>query len=170
MIANSLPRRLLQFGRFEAHAAASIAGLVGGAAYLAAQTLFAAADPAVSAWAPVQRIGAILLGADAAPPAPPSPGPVMGIALLIHAALCVIYGRFIGLIVRRFDLPRAMLIGAILGLMLFGLNLFVIAPSAFPWFADARTLATALDHVLFGSIAAAGCVLLRRRDRGSIIL
>lgn len=170
MISDSFSRRTLPIARFDAQAAATIAGLIGGTAYLAAQTFFALLDAEVTAWAPLQRIGAMVLGADAAPPSRLSPVPVIGMALLIHTVLSIIYGHFIGMVVRRFDMLRACLLGAIVGLMLFGLNLFVIAPGAFPWFDGARTLTTAADHMLFGGVTAAGCVLLRRRDHGTITI
>jgi hypothetical protein len=164
MTADSIDARRWQFPRFGAPVAATVAGLLGGIVYLAAQACAAALNPATTAWVPLERISAILLGPGAAPPSLDAPVATVGFAFLIHAALCVVYGRMIGLMVLRLDLPRAGLTGALVGLALFGLNLFVIAPSAFPWFDYARTISTGVDHVLFGVVVAIGCVLLRRGD------
>lgn len=139
------------------------AGLFAGAAYLAAQVSFTGLARTGGGAEPLQRIAAILLGPDAAPPPAEINFTILGMAFLIHFALAMVYGRLLAEVVWRRPLLPAVAIGAVLGLALFGLNFEIIAPAAFPWFEDSVRAATLLDHALFGALAAAACVLLRRR-------
>lgn len=146
--------------------AGTLSGLFAGAAYLVAQISFAATVRGGQGWEPLQRIAAILLGPDAAPPPAEISLAIAGMALLIHFPLAAVYGRIADLLVRGRTLGRAALLGGLLGLAIFGLNFWLIAPSAFPWFEQSRDLVTAFDHVLFGAAAGLACAFLRRRPRG----
>jgi len=139
------------------------AGLVAGIAYLLAQGLYATALLHGSGSEPFQRIAAMLLGPDAAPPPAEWTSRAVGIALIIHLPLSAIYGRLIDMLVMCVDnMGAAGLLGGIAGAVLYILNRCVIAPLVFPWFDASRTLMTAADHVLFGVIAGLVCLTLRR--------
>jgi hypothetical protein len=142
-----------------------LAGAVAGAAYLAAQVSFSAAVRPGGAAEPLQRIAAMLLGADAAPPPAEFTFTMFGMALIIHLALSMVFGRLVSTLVWRRRAGPALLIGALTGVALYALDFGFIAPHAFPWFADSLRLATALDHALFGCVAAAVCTALYRRPR-----
>ncbi len=140
------------------------AGLLAGVAYLLAQVLFALWSGGTGS-EPVQRIAAILLGPDAAPPPAEWSATVCGIALIIHLPLSALYGRVVDVVVMAIDdMFAAALAGAVVGALMYVLHRWFIAPVAFPWFEASRSAATALDHVLFGVVAALGCVVLRRRQ------
>lgn len=143
-----------------------VAGLVAGAAYLAAQVSFTGLAHAGGSAEPLQRTAAILLGAGMAPPPAELNFTIFGMALIIHFGLAMAYGRLLAEAVWRRPLLPAVAIGALLGVALYGLNFELIAPSAFPWFEEAVRGTTLLDHVMFGALAAAVCVLLRRRFGG----
>jgi hypothetical protein len=140
-----------------------LCGLIAGSAYLIAQMGFAATVRGGEGWEPMQRIAAILMGPDTAPPPSEVSVTVAVIALLIHFPLAMLYGRLIDRLVRGSALPSSALLGAAAGLAIYGLNFGLIAPFTFPWFEQSRDLITALDHVLFGLTAAVSSVLLRRR-------
>jgi hypothetical protein len=140
-----------------------LAGLVAGAAYLGAQMMFAVTVHDGSGWEPLQRMGAMLLGDEAAPPGRWSGG-MIGISLLIHFGLAIVYGRLVDSLVRGRPLVPALVRGAAFGLLLYGVNYWLIAPVAFPWFAEGRSATALLDHVLFGAVAAGAYVVLRRRQ------
>lgn len=144
-----------------------LAGLVAGTAYLAAQATFTAAAHTGGAAEPLQRIAAILLGPNAAPPPADLDPTILGMGLLIHYALAMVYGRLVGGLVGGRGLTAAALIGAATGLSLYLLNFELIAPSAFPWFADSITVVTVADHLLFGVVAAATFTALRGRSRAA---
>lgn len=146
-----------------------LGGLVAGAAYLLGQVGLTGAIRQGAMAEPLQRIAAILLGPDAAPPPADLDFTIAGMALLIHFALAMVYGRVISEFVAGRRFGTGVLIGAITGLGLYVLNFYVLAPTAFPWFEGALRMVTAVDHLLFGAIAAATALVLQgswpaRRD------
>ena len=140
-----------------------LCGLVAGVAYLAAQMSFSALSSSGNAWEPLQRIAAILLGEDAAPPSADVTVTIVGMALLIHFALAVVFGRIVDWVVRGSTLVRGALRGAAVGAVIYVLDFWLLAPLAFPWFGQSRGLATTADHLLFGAVAAVSCLLIRMR-------
>ncbi|MBC5785432.1 hypothetical protein H8N03_20965 [Ramlibacter sp. USB13] len=141
-----------------------VAGLVGGAAYLVAQVSFTGLAGSGGA-APLQRIAAMLMGPDTAPPPTGLNFTVFGMAMIVHFSLAMAYGRLIGALVWRRRHGAATLVGAAIGLALFALNFGWIAPLAFPWFSESLVPVTIANHLLFGALTAAVCVALR--DRGA---
>jgi hypothetical protein len=158
----ALPRRGMA-----APPAGVLAGLVAGTAYLAAQVTFTGAAQAGGAAEPLQRIAAILLGPDVAPPPADLDPTILGMALLIHYGLAMVFGRIVGGLVGERSLTAAALVGGATGLGLYLLNFALIAPSAFPWFADAITVVTVADHLLFGVVAGVVFAALRGRGRAA---
>jgi hypothetical protein len=142
-----------------------IGGLVAGAAYLVAQVSFTAAAHPGGAAEPLQRIAAMLMGPEAAPPPSGFSFTVFGMALIIHFALAMVFGRVVSVLVWRRRAGPGVLLGALTGLALYALNFGLIAPLAFPWFDDSIRAVTLADHVLFGAVAAAVCMALRRPSR-----
>jgi hypothetical protein len=138
-------------GRLGDRAASGIAGLVAGLAYLGAQmslsTVLGLGGPAAS----LQRIGAILLGPDAAPPGQTAfVETAMG--LLIHLPLSLVLGFLIGALVQGRSAPVAAARGAAVGVGFFVVAFYLVAPSVFPWFLEVRNVGTALDHAMFGAL------------------
>jgi len=142
-----------------------VSGVIAGAAYLAAQVSFTAAARSGSAAEPLQRIAAMLMGPDAAPPPAEFTYTVLGMALIIHFALAMVFGRVVSVLVWRHRALPGVLVGAGIGLALYALDFGLIAPLAFPWFEDSVRAVTLADHVLFGAVAAALCIALRRTVR-----
>jgi hypothetical protein len=140
--------------------AAGVAGLVAGVAYLGVQMGFSTVLGLGGALASLQRIAAILLGPDALAP---DPGPTdLAMGLLIHLPLSLLAGYFIGHMVRSRYALTAAAIGAVIGLVFYGLAFYVIAPSAFPWFVDVRNAATGANHMMFGAITGYLAIALQR--------
>jgi hypothetical protein len=142
-----------------------LGGVIAGAAYLVAQVSFTAAARPGSAAEPLQRIAAMLMGPDAAPPPAEFTFTVLGMALIIHFALAMVFGRVVSVLVWQRRAGPGVLLGALTGLALYALNFLLIAPVAFPWFADSIRAVTIADHVLFGAVAAAVAIGLRRPAR-----
>jgi hypothetical protein len=88
--------------------------------------------------------------------------------LLIHLGLSVVFGRIVAAVVWKRGWVAGLALGGAVGLVLFLVNFHVVAPSAFPWFAESISAVTAADHVLFGVVAAATCLLLRDRAAGAM--
>lgn len=139
------------------------AGVIAGAGYLVAQSLFTGLARTGGMAEPLQRIAAILMGPDAAPPPAELNFTVFGMAMIIHFALAMVFGRVVGTFACGRPLARAVPIGAIVGLALYLFNFHLLAPLAFPWFDGALSVLTAADHVLFGALAGAVCAVLTRQ-------
>lgn len=142
-----------------------IGGVVAGFAYLVAQVSFTAATPSGTAAEPLQRIAAVLMGPDAAPPPAEFTFTILGMALIIHFGLAMTFGRIVAAVVWRRRTAMGILAGSLAGLALYAVNFGWIAPAAFPWFENSIRWVTVLDHLLFGAVAAAVCLALRRPRR-----
>ncbi len=127
-----------------------IAGLVAGAAYLVAQVSLSTAMRPGTVAEPLQRIAAMLMGLDPAPPPTEITSTMFGKALIIHFALSMAFGRIVSTVWRRRS-GAGIFLGALAGLVLYGVNFGLIAPTAFPWFADSLRWSTAANHALFGA-------------------
>lgn len=89
--------------------------------------------------------------------APAIAAPAVAIAILIHLLLSAIYGAIFGAVapkVRALRNDRKALIGAatVFGLLIWIVNFFVIAPVAFPWFAETNQVVQFVAHALFGAV------------------
>lgn len=136
-------------------------GLVAGLAYLLAQVGFTVAVHPGTAAEPLQRIAAILLGPDAAPPPAEFTLVMFGMALIIHFGLAMVFGRLVSVLAWRRSTGVGILVGALVGLAVYVLDFVLIAPHAFPWFLDSIRAVTLADHALFGGVAAAVALALR---------
>ena len=108
--------------------------------------------------------------------APAIAAPAVAIAVLIHLVLSAIYGAMFGALaptVRALRDDRRALIGAatVFGLLIWIVNFFVIAPVAFPWFAETNGVVQFFAHTLFygtvlGLLLAVTMIRAGRRARG----
>lgn len=140
-----------------------IGGVVAGAAYLLAQVSSSAALRPGTAAEPLQRIAAMLMGPDVAPPPAEFTFTVLGMSLIIHFGLSMTFGRFISVLAWGRSTGAGILVGALVGLALYAVNFGLLAPAAFPWFEDSLRWWTMANHALFGAVAAAVCLALRSR-------
>lgn len=157
----AVPTQAASLSRHPDAVAGVLCGLVAGAAYLLAQMLFVAAVGG-SIWEPLQRIAAMLLGPNAAPPPADMSNTIAGIGLLVHFGLAIVYGRATEWLVRGSAAVPAAIKGAALGGGLYLLNFWLIAPTSFAWFAGSPVLVTLVDHLLFGAVAGFSCQQIRR--------
>ncbi len=146
-------------------AASVTAGIAAGIAYVAVVSLFGlgATD---SAWGPAHRIAAIVLGPSVLATAPGFPPQVVVVATALHLVLSALYGVLVGWLVHSMHTAAALAVGLAFGLVMFGINFYVVAPTLFPWFVEVRTLSTALANALFGVLVAGTYVTLRRPRSG----
>jgi hypothetical protein len=156
----------MRFRGLSDESAAGWAGVIAGALYLIAQMIFVALLRGESAWFPLQRISAFLLGPDVLPPPAEISQTVAGFALLIHFILAFCFGRMIALVVRRLPMTPGWVVGAACGLGIYVVNFYVLAPLIFPWFVESQGGITLLDHALFGVTAALAFAVLRRGGAG----
>jgi hypothetical protein len=86
--------------------------------------------------------------------APAIAAPEIAIAGLTHLVLSAIYGAVFGAVASKVGALRSnriALIGAatVFGLLIWIVNFFVIAPVAFPWFAQTNGVVQFIAHTLF---------------------
>ena len=114
-------------------------------------------------------------GGSASVSAPAIAAPEIAIAGLTHLVLSAIYGAVFGAVaskVRALSNDKKALIGAAtaFGLLIWIVNFFVIAPAAFPWFAETNGVVQFFAHTLFygtvlGLLLAVTMIPARRRAR-----
>jgi uncharacterized membrane protein YagU involved in acid resistance len=132
----------------------AIGGIVAGLVFAMFEMIVAAATMGPEAFfMPLRMIGAIVLGSAVLEPAYSLIG--AGLAgLAVHMVIAVIYGAAFALIFGGLRSAVADIgMGAVYGLALWLLNFYVIAPMAFPWFAEADPLVQFIAHtVFFGAV------------------
>jgi uncharacterized membrane protein YagU involved in acid resistance len=128
----------------------AIGGIVAGVVFAAFEMIVAAAMMGAEAFfMPLRTIGAIALGPAALEPAY-SLWTAGFAGLVVHVVLAVIYGGIFALIFGGLRSAAADIgIGAAYGLALWLLNFYVIAPMAFPWFAEADPIVQFIAHTFF---------------------
>lgn len=80
------------------------------------------------------------------------------VAILVHAALSIVYGMFLALVLPTVDRMWGVLIGAFYGLALYYMNFYGF--SAFSWFVPGRDWASLASHVVFGTMLAYAYTLM----------
>ena len=124
-----------------------IAGLVFAILEVAMVPIFKGGSP----WAPLHMIGAIGLGPNAMASPDTFDLKVIGVAVVIHMALAVLYGIILAFLVARLDTGLATLFGAAYGLGLYFINFYGFT-RWFPWFADARDWISIFTHIVQGGL------------------
>jgi hypothetical protein len=146
-------------------AAAVCAGLVGGAVLMLLELLWWTTDPLASPWRSSHLVAAIVLG----PGVLQSDGfalPVVGVALLTHYVLGMVFGALLAVIIAgfRYESSAGMLevIGLVFGAALYLLNFYGMS-ALFPWMAEMRGWSAFIGHLVFGMTMALIYPVLRRR-------
>lgn len=128
------------------------AALIAGVLFLAVQMLVVSPIQGVSSWLPVRMIAAIALGTRALPDTGASLE-VLVAAFLVHFGLSIMTAWILAPLVQGATLVKAVLIGAVLGLVIYLVNFYLLT-AAFTWFAGIRGWATLINHLLFGAVIA----------------
>jgi hypothetical protein len=133
-----------------------VAGVVAGTLATLAQLIlwFAAGEDAVSLlWRDARLTAALALGTKALLETDPDPA-IFGAATGVHFLLSVVYAALLLPVARRLAPVPALLAGAVLGGLLYCLNLYGFT-SIFAWFAEARGGITLAVHAVFGIVVMA---------------
>ena len=129
--------------------AAVKAGLAVGLAFAALQMILVTVADGIDIGTLLRMTAGILLGRWAAiSPNAVGAGTVLA-ALLVHLSLTLLYDVVLGFIVRGLRVGAVVFAGGVFGAVLYAVNFFLFI-GLFPWFADVRGWAAAVDHVLFG--------------------
>lgn len=145
--------------------AAAWSGVIAGLVFMMAEMLLVWLAMGMSPWAPPRMMAAMVLGKGILPP--PDDFSLLAImtAMMIHLPLSALYGLILGSLVHRLDMLKAILVGMAFGLIaIYGVNFYLVAPAVFPWFVDARNWIGVVSHAIFGVVAAAVYISMRRSD------
>lgn len=143
----------------------AIAGIVAGLVFAAFEMIASAVMMGAAAlWMPLRMIGAILLGKAALDPGYSLI--IAGVAgVAVHLVLAAIYGSLFAALLGGLRSGVAIIgLATVYGVALWLLNFYVIAPRAFPWFADADPVIQFVAHAFFfGSVL--GLYLWRSHEK-----
>lgn len=140
--------------------AAVWSGVIAGLVFLVLELLLMAFT-GVSIWAPVNMIGAIMLGEEVLSPA--FNFVALLAALVAHFVLAIVFGLILSYIVYRLEEWAGIAVGAVFGLLLYWINFYGFT-AAFPWFAEARGGISLFAHLIFGIVAAWSYKELAKRE------
>jgi uncharacterized membrane protein YagU involved in acid resistance len=137
--------------------AAALAGVIAGVVFLALGVVLMALMAGGSVLEPPRMVAAILLGRGALQsPQAFSIGIVLA-AFGVHFALAIVFALILGLIMTSFNLDSSMgmasLAGGAFAVVVYLINFYGMT-QFFPWFAEARNLASLFSHIVFGIVAA----------------
>lgn len=133
--------------------AAIWAGIISGVIMLILELIMNPLFLGNSMWGPSRMIGAILVGQGALPPPPTFDFGILLAAMVVHFPLSIIYAIVIAFAVRKTSFAMALVIGALLGLVLYYINFYGFTVF-FPWFSMARNWVQVFIHISFGIGAA----------------
>jgi len=141
------------------------AGVIAGLVFLMLEMVLVWMAQGQSPFGPPHMMAAMVLGKEVLPPpdtwAPFDPK-IMMMAMMIHFPVSIAYGLLGAWLVHRFDWAAGLMIGAALGLAIYIVNFYMIAPVAFPWFEMGRNWVGAFSHLMFGAVLAGAYIALRR--------
>jgi hypothetical protein len=145
-----------------------LAGLIAGVAFMVLEMGMVWLFQGESPWAPPRMIAAMVLGQGVLPqPGTPATFDLMILmtAMVVHLVLAAVYGLIGAALASRLGYAGATGLGAVCGLAIYLINFYPIASTMFPWFAMARGWISAFAHIVFGAVAGASYVWLRRPGR-----
>lgn len=141
---------------------AILAGIIAGVVFMMAEMLMVWLFLGQSRWGPPRMIAAMAMGPQVLPPPATFDFARLMVAMMIHFSLSVVYGIGIGCVVRNMSYGMAVLTGAVIGLVIYLVNFYLIASFIWEWFAMARNWVSLFAHLLSGLTAAASYVALSR--------
>ncbi|AVR45097.1 hypothetical protein C7S20_07340 [Christiangramia fulva] len=106
-----------------------------------------------SGWLPPTMMGAIWYGKEILAGKPHFDFGLFMSAMAIHFPLSVLYGIIAAFIVKNRTQSIAIVIGIVLGLLLYFINFYGFT-AIFPWFAKARNWVQIVIHIIFGVVVA----------------
>jgi hypothetical protein len=138
-------------------------GLIAGLVSLIVETPFVWFINDQTPWLAARMTAAMLLGPDAMSPPATFDLWLVALAFAIHIALSVVYALTLGAVVQGMPTANAAYAGGMFGIVLYFINLHVIAPAFFPWFIELRNVISLISHIVFGAIAGGCYVFLTQK-------
>jgi len=122
-----------------------LAGFVGGIVFLLMNILFV---QSISPSLLLRYIASLVMGSDVLVS---TDSTALIIGIIVHFTLSLVFALIISIVIHRWGLLVGIIGGAILGLSLYGINLYTLT-RFFPWFFAINTTILLLSHVIFGAV------------------
>ena len=132
--------------------AAVWAGVIAGAVFLVLNLVLTPLAFGGNAWVVIRLLASVVMGEGVlAPPATFDPVITL-VALLIHFALSIVFALLLAIIIHRWGFITGVILGALFGLALYGINFYTLT-LFFPWFFAMNSWVMIVSHVVFGAVA-----------------
>lgn len=131
--------------------AAVWAGLIAGIAFLLINIILTAISGGYP-WLLSRLIASIVMGSRALPPPVGFDFFIFFTSLIVHLPLSILFACLIATVIHRWGLMVGILGGGLLGLFLYGINLYTFE-WLFPGFLMVQNWVTIVSHIVFGGLA-----------------
>ncbi len=140
------------------------AGVIASVVFQLLEAVLIPLDGGGHPWGPARMIAAMLIGPSVLSlPATLDVG-ILAVALIVDFALAIAYTAVLSVLIRRWPLGRAILVGAIFGATLYLVNFYGFT-TVFPWFVIGRNRVTLFTHVAFSVTAVMAYKNLQGRSK-----
>lgn len=126
-----------------------LAGLVAGTVFLVVSVLLMPVFFEVDGTLTLRYFASLALGDAALTNADTS---ILLVGIVVHYVLSLLFTLVIAIVVHRWGMLVGIIGGAVLGLALYGINLYTMT-LLFPWFFAINSVLLIISHVLFGAVA-----------------
>ena len=126
-----------------------ISGLVAGTLFLLTDLVFAPIVTQVDAALTLRYFAALVLGSKVLTQTGTN---ILITGIVVHYVLSIMFALVIALVVHRWGMVVGIVGGAILGVAIYGINLYTVT-LLFPWFFAINSTVILLCHAIFGAVA-----------------
>jgi hypothetical protein len=127
-----------------------IAGFVGGTVFLVTSILFTPLLLGVESGLVLRYFASLVMG-EAVVNGDVTTTSSLIVGVIVHYALSMLFALVIAIVVHRWGLLVGIIGGALLGLAIYGINLYTMT-LLFPWFFAINNSVLLVSHVLFGAL------------------
>ena len=140
------------------------AGVIASVVFQLLEAVLIPLDGGGRPWGPARMIAAMLMGPTALFRPPTFDVEIMAVALVVDLTLAIAYTAVLSVLIRRWSLGRAILVGAVFGAALYLVNFYGFT-TVFPWFVVGRSRVTLFTHIAFSVTAVMAYKNLQGRSK-----
>jgi len=126
-----------------------VSGLVAGTLFLVADLICAPIVTQVGAALTLRYFAALVLGSKVLTQTGVG---ILVVGIIVHYVLSLVFALVIALVVHRWGMVVGIIGGAVLGIAIYGINLYTVT-LLFPWFFAINSTVILLCHAIFGAVA-----------------
>ena len=126
-----------------------VSGLVAGTLFLVADLIFAPIFTHVGAALTLRYFAALVMGSKVLTQTGTG---ILVTGVIVHYVLSLVFALVISLVIHRWGMVVGIVGGALLGVAIYGINLYTVT-LLFPWFFAINSTVILLCHAIFGAVA-----------------